>query len=190
MITDVQWQSLLYLNPSNFSITGRANLQWSVVRNLDLFIQRIGSRPVVLSDVRPYEAGRGRKQQHAEGTAIDTTWPGQDPLRIWQEMRGSKLFNGIGVYLNDLGAVSFHTDTRSDRTVEDPALWGDFITYPYDPVRQKNVRLDNYVGADLVLEAIKKKGASALLMAGALLFLILLKNRQKRRSRRKKRNRR
>jgi len=185
MISPNQWNSLLYLKASHFKNPDK--LAWTIVRNLDLFIQRVGSRPVILSDWRPYDAARGGKQQHFEGTSIDTTWPGQDPLRIWQEMLASKLFSGLGVYLNNVDAVSFHTDTRTDRTVDDPALWGDFITYPFDPARGKIVRRDQYVGAGLVLEAIKKKGTLPVLMAAALLFLILKSRKKSRRSRKRRR---
>lgn len=188
MISQAQWNSLLWLKPTHFKNSDK--LTWPVVRNLDAVISKIGSRPVILSDWRPYETERGGIQQHFEGTAIDHVWPGQDPLFVWQVLRDSNLFTGLGIYINEVGAVSFHTDNRTGRTVTNPALWGNFIEYPFDPAQGKNVRKDNYVGAELVIDAIKKKGTTVgLILAGTLIYLLSSRSKKKNRKRKRRRSR-
>ena len=173
MITAAQWKSLLWLKPTDFRHPDK--LQWSIVRALDAFIFQVGSKPKVISDWRPFDSAAKTTQQHPKGYAIDTDWGFEDPVIIWEKMRSSRLFSGMGVYRNQLGVVTFHTDTRVERTVQDPALWGVFITYPYNPATGTVVRHDQFVAADAVIDVLKKKGTIVALMVGTLLFVILKK---------------
>jgi len=123
--------------------------------------------PVILDDYRP-----GDPRQHGQGTAIDTTWPGADPVGLYNLAVGSRLFNGIGIYLNEKEQVSFHFDTRADRTPDNPALWGDFITYPYNPDTKTHVRRDEYTSAQMVIDVLKKKTTIAIVAVAALAFAL------------------
>lgn len=93
----------------------------------------------VLSDYRP-----GDPRQHGQGRAIDFEVPNIEPLYVWELLRKARLFSGRGIYLSDKNAVSFHVDTRTDRTVDDPAIWGDVITHGVDPETGLEVRTDHY----------------------------------------------
>lgn len=161
MITDDQWKSLVYLQPSDFK--NPDGLDFSIVQALDNFIHTVGSRPIFLSDWRPYDP-ENPNSRHYYGDAIDTTWPGRDPLQIRQQAIDSRLFSGVGIYYNDAGVASFHFDTRPNRTKEDPALWGGLITHPYSPQVGDHVRKTDYTTAQAVVDVIKKNGASAVLI--------------------------
>ncbi len=150
MISTAQWASLLTLQRSQFRYPDK--MQWSVVSALDQLANRIGSRPQVLDDYRP-----GDPKQHGKGLATDTYWPGVDPLNVWEHIKTSRLFSGFGIYVNEKGAVSFHTDKRIERTVTNPATWGDFIAHIYDAEDGEHKRQDNYTTAQAVLDFLKKK---------------------------------
>jgi hypothetical protein len=170
----VDWKTLLYLKPADFHFPDR--LQSSVVVALDRFIGQIGSRPVILSDYRPddyHPAG-----QHGQGLAIDTTWPGHEPLDIWSKAVSCRLFSGLGIYVNEVGAVSFHFDNRLDRLVNDPALWGAVITHPLDRYSGQHLQLNEYTTADVIVDIIKKKGVVLItFLIGFLLLYYLTKRR-------------
>lgn len=160
-----QFKNLLYLTPDQFKHP--ENMDISVLTGLDRLILKVGSKPVIISDYRPGDTG-----QHGLGTAIDTVWPGIDPLGVWSLAKDSQFFSGLGVYVNDKNAVSFHFDTRIDRSRLNPALWGDFITYPFDPQKGEHVRKDDYVGADLVIDFVKKNVGG--IARGAILLTIAI----------------
>jgi hypothetical protein len=165
-----QWHSLLYLQPERFSYP--YELDFSVVVGLDKLIPVVGSRPEILSDYRAGDTG-----QHGFGRAIDTAWPGRDPLEVWNLARTARLFSGLGIYWNDLGSASFHFDTRLTRTVDNPALWGDYITHPYNPATDAHERVDDYTSADVILSMIAEKKSVIVPTAIGLTVLYLLTRR-------------
>lgn len=163
------FETLLHLAPSDFQYPER--LVPDVVIKLDQVCTLLGRRPVVLSDFRPGDSG-----QHGLGRAIDTTWPGLDPMLVWDTLRRVKMFSGLGVYINEKGAASFHTDTRTDRSADAPALWGGLISRPVDPDSGQVIRRTEYVAASIVLDMLKKKGLwLTVIIAGAVLWLLTRK---------------
>lgn len=167
-LTSSQWALLRWLRPSDFVHPDQ--LHESVVFKLDALATQLDSKPVVLSDVRPDERTTSQHSPTQEGRAIDTTWPGVDPLQVWTAARNSGMFSGLGVYLNEQGAVSFHFDTRRDRTPADPALWGSLI----EP-GPHGERVKNYTTANVVLDLVKKKPVPDLalvLLLGGLTWLV------------------
>ena len=167
MLSASQWNELLYLKPSDFKRPD--GLQYSIVKNLDRFIGLVGSKPIILSDFR---TGNNEKT-HAQGIAIDTTWPGIDSIEILELAEAQKMFGGIGVYINEADAVSFHFDTRPFKANGDPARWGGIITHPYDNNSGDHIRRTEYVGMSLVTDLIKKKEVGViilLLLSGYLLW--------------------
>jgi len=167
MISREQWNTFLALTPSDFDYPDQ--MRFDTVSALDRFIGIVGAKPAMLSDYRP-----GDPRQHGKGAAVDVTWPDLDPLEIWNLALESHLFNGLGIYLNDRDVVSFHFDTRSDRTPDNPALWGDFITYPYDETANGHVRRDEYTTAQAVVSLLKKKEGIPVLVVAALAFGLYL----------------
>lgn len=169
MIAREQWKSLLHLTPDYFRYPDQ--MVFDVVYGLDLAISSVGAKPINLSDYRP-----GDPRQHGLGRAVDVCWPDSDPLSVWQKLLALKVFSGLGIYLNDQGVVSFHVDTRLDRIPDNPALWGDFITYPYNPDTKTHVRADQYTTADAVIEVLKKKSVTligVLVICGFVLYRML-----------------
>ena len=163
MITSAQWQSLLHLRRTDFKYPDM--MSWSIVRNLDQFIGQVKSKPVILSDYRP-----GDPRQHGHGNAIDTTWPGVNPLYVNRLALGSRLFTGIGIYINEAGGVSHHFDMRTDRVVDNPAKWGGIITHPYDEKKKAPTKQIEYVSLQAVIDLVKKK--SVVIMSAGLMALI------------------
>jgi hypothetical protein len=166
-ITSPQWNSLLYLKRSNFRFPDA--LVWETVQYLDQLTAIVGSRPEILSDYRP-----GDPRQHGQGRATDTTWPGQEPERVLNAIRAQKVWSGFGIYINDQGAVSFHTDTRTERHPENPATWGGLISHPFDAATGQNKKVIEYTTLARVLDVVKKKGAGIALSLIVLLFGIYL----------------
>lgn len=141
-------------------------VHFSILTALDTFIDRYlnGQSIHILSDYRP-----GDPRQHGVGRAIDFEVAGAIPTTVWSLLQGSKLFSGLGLYLNDRGAVSFHVDTRTTRTVDNPALWGDYIEHT------DAGRVDSYTTVDAVLDMLKKNagpGLLILLVGGYILWEI------------------
>lgn len=167
MISRQQWSAFLNLTPSDFVYPDQ--LRFDIVSALDRFIGMVGAKPVMLSDYRP-----GDPRQHGKGTAVDATWPDREPLEIWNLALGSRLFNGLGIYLNEREVVSFHFDTRVGRTPDSPALWGALITYPYDADSQRHLRRDEYTTAQAVIDVLKKKQGTFVLAAAVLAFALYL----------------
>lgn len=166
MLTISQWNALLYLKPSDFKKPD--GLEYSIVKNLDRFIGIVGSMPVILSDFRVNDP-----KTHGKGIAIDTTWPGIEPIEILELAESQRMFGGIGVYINEADAVSFHFDTRPFKANGEPARWGGIITHPYDNDSGDHIRRTEYVGMSLVTDLIKKKEVGLiilLLLSGLLLW--------------------
>lgn len=173
MITPSEWSTLLYLKPEDFAGKNPEVLRFSIVQKLDHFTGIIGSRPLILSAGRP-----GDPKSHGVGEAIDTTWPGQDPLSVNQKALESGLFKGIGIYVNELGAASHHFDDWDARTSIEPATWGGIITHPVDSSTNQHVRVTQYVTMQSVIEILKKKlwqavtSPAALLLVGSLIIYL------------------
>lgn len=152
MPTAAEWQSLIYLKPQDFTGKNPDGLRFSILQKLDQFVALVGSRPVILSAYRP-----GDPRAHGFGQAIDTTWPGQNPLDVNQKAVNSGLFKGIGIYVNELGAASHHFDDWDQRTGSDPDTWGGIINHPINSDTGQHVRTTQYVGMQQVVDIIKKK---------------------------------
>lgn len=172
MASESTWQSLRYLNRELF--THPEMLRDSILVALDAFLAARAGAPAwlrfqILSDGRPNER---RSSQHYQGRAVDLVWPQLAPLTVWNELQGAQLFSGLGVYLNELGAVSFHVDTRPERTVSNPALWGALIAPGTNGARDYSYT-DSLT---VVNEILKKKSAlllPALALGGLALWLVL-----------------
>lgn len=168
MLSVGEWNSLIYLRPSDFKRPD--GLQFSIVQALDLFIGQIRSRPIILSDYRP-----GDPLTHGVGLAVDTTWPGVDSVRVYNKAINFPAFHGVGVYINELGAVSFHFDTRPETIrATEPDRWGGVITHPLNTVTGEYVRRTEYVGASTVLDMIKKKSIGMIISLALFGFGIYL----------------
>lgn len=154
MLTLNQWNSLLHLFPTDFRHPER--MQWSVVKAMDDFIGIVKAKPIILSDYREPQPTE-KESQHHHGLAIDPYWPDLDPIEIWNAARAARLFHGLGIYKNEEDAVSFHFDTREDRTVDNPALWSGDIVHPYDPATRRHYKLISYYAWSYVVEYLKKK---------------------------------
>jgi len=139
-------------------------LEWSVVKALDDFSVRLGRRPVILSDARPFDPANPNSQ-HGNGRAIDVAWPGADSLDVLGQLKSAQLFSGFGLYTNPNNAQSFHLDTRVNRTVTNPALWGNEIEY----VNGK--RVDHYTTLERVVELVKKNSLTVFSLLAVTLGL-------------------
>ena len=160
----MDFTSSLYLQQADFRHPEKMAAQ--TITSLDRFIGLVGIKPDILSDWRPFDP-KSPKSRHYYGDAVDTAWPGVDPLSVLDLAFKSQLWSGIGIYYNDLHVVSFHFDNRPDASPTDPAKWGAFITHPYDPVKQAHVQNNQYTTMEAVLDVLKKKGIglSVLLIA-------------------------
>ena len=98
MLSVAEWNSLIYLKPSDFKKPD--GLQFSIVQALARCTGKIGSRPQILSDYRP-----GDPLTHGAGLAVDSIWPGVDSIRVYNKAISFPPFQGVGVYINELGAV-------------------------------------------------------------------------------------
>jgi len=169
MISDSQWASLRWYRKSDFSHPD--NLDWSVVTALDQLSTKLGQKATVLSDYRPTDT-KFPNSQHLVGRAIDVSFPGLDSLQVLGVIRSSRLFSGFGLYTNDQNVQSFHVDTRTARTVDNPATWGDVIDH------STGKRVDSYTSLDAVINLVKKNAGTiglGVLILGVAAFLILRK---------------
>jgi len=171
MITDAQWLSLKRLRRAHFRYPDM--MQWPLVQALDTFADSINKTPSILSDYRTPESnaaadGSG-SSQHMQGLAADHYWEGVEPVWLWDRLIQSRLFSGIGIYRNDKGAVSFHTDVRSTRSPENPATWGQLI---------HGSSRDPCVAASSVLDLLKTPTSIALLVLVAVIGYAIWKSSQ------------
>jgi hypothetical protein len=167
MITGDQWNSLIHLKRADFHYPDK--LEWSIVRALDIFISQVKSRPIILDDYRP-----GDPRQHGKGRAVDTTWPGADAVDINRRAIASRLFSGIGIYVNPAGAGSHHFDTRTDHTPAQPATWGGIIEHPFDEATNKNQKQIEYTTMQRVVDLLKKSAGPIANLALMVLFVYFL----------------
>lgn len=121
LITPTDWSQLQNYRPEDFKHPEK--LDHGVVAGLDRLATVLGVKAIILSDYRLLSAIS--KSQHGLGRAIDFTYPGLDSVVVLDAIRDLKCFSGYGMYVNEktLG-VSFHVDTRTDRSPESPATWG------------------------------------------------------------------
>lgn len=168
MILPEQWQSLTYYRPEHFRHPEK--LEWSVVLGADLLSLKLHKRGIVLSDYR-LPSAQNPKSQHPLGRAIDLAFPGLSPLLVLEAIKNLGVFTGYGLYRNEKGAYSFHVDTRTDRTVLNPATWGGLISRTYDPLKGA-VKQIAYVGLAQVAKMVSEFPLG-LLVAGLTLPIII-----------------
>lgn len=142
----MNWELLKYFVRDDFKNPEQMNPE--IIFGVDALAEDIGVKPLIISDYRSGDRG-----QHGQGNAIDTTWPGIDPLIVNERALKLKLFTGIGIYVNEKGIASHHCDVRANRTVDNPARWGGIITHP------AGIKRIEYVSMEHVIDIIKKKKA-------------------------------
>lgn len=120
VFTPVDWSTIQWYQPSDFSHPEK--LEDSVVRGVDRLATYLGQKAVILSDFRVVSAIS--KSQHGLGRAIDLAYPDIDSMQVLHAIKNLNWFGGYGMYVNPAGIVSFHVDTRTDRSPESPATWG------------------------------------------------------------------
>ncbi len=120
-IVSTDWSQIQNYRPEDFEHPEK--LDRAVVVGLDRVATELCVKAVILSDFRV--VSDVSKSQHGLGRALDFTYPNVDSALVLDAIRDSKCFSGYGMYVNEqtLG-VSFHVDTRVDRTPESPATWG------------------------------------------------------------------
>ncbi len=118
--TPVDWSRIQFYEPSDFDHPEK--LDHSVVYGLDRLAFVLGKKAIVLSDWRL--TSQFADSMHPWGRAVDITYPDLDSMDVLNTIRNQKLFGGIGMYVNAKGVVSFHVDTRTDRSPISPATWG------------------------------------------------------------------
>ncbi len=121
LMSTVDWSKFEYYKPEDFKHPEK--LDREVVYGLERVAGVLGVKAIILSDYRV--VSDISKSQHGLGKAIDFTYPGVDSVVVLDTIRDINCFSGYGLYVNEqtLG-VSFHVDTRVDRTPESPATWG------------------------------------------------------------------
>lgn len=168
MLTAQQWMQIKNFTPAD--IPDSDKMQFSIVQALDRFTDRLGVKPVFLDTWRPAQAGA--PVWHNSGIAVDVAYYSVNPLGVLQEAESSGLFDGIGIYRNEAGAVSFHFDKRGYR-----ARWGAEITHVIDPDTNKTVQKNAYTTLENIVALIGKKkvlltGAGLVAILAVLLLLI------------------
>lgn len=171
MLTAQQWQSLKHFSPAN--VPDSDKLEFSILKALDDFTSRLGTFPQFIDTWRPFKSGS--PVWHNSGIAVDVAYPGMDPLQVLQAAESSGLFDGVGIYRNEAGAVSFHFDKRGYR-----ARWGAEITHSVDPDTGRSVQSNAYTTLENIVALLTKK--KVLLTGGGLVvilavLLLLLKKR-------------
>lgn len=161
MLSAQEWQSLKHFSPANVPESDK--LQFSILKALDDFTERFGVAPLFLDTWRPYKAGS--PVWHNSGIAVDVSYPNRDPLQVLQAAESSGLFDGIGIYRNEAGAVSFHFDKRGYR-----ARWGAEITHEPDPSTGLSVQKNAYTTLENIVALLTKK--KVLLTGGGLVVIL------------------
>lgn len=169
----INWESVKNYKRSEFSAPDL--LQNSIIDSLDLFTSQTGLKAQILDDYRAYTPGNP-DSRHAHGDALDLFFPGKDPLGVLAAAENSGLFDGIGIYLNERGAVSFHFDKRGYK-----ARWGSLIT-PEISGSGQVIRKNNYTTLEAVVakvgeltgRAVETVKKNPILIFAALGILLLL----------------
>lgn len=115
----VNWSAIRNYTRSDFAYPDK--LDNSIIAALDRFTISTGFKAKILDDYRAYTVGNPNSR-HAFGDAVDVYFPGADSLAVLAAAENSGLFDGLGIYLNDRQAVSFHFDKRGSK-----ARWGAFV---------------------------------------------------------------
>jgi len=157
-----EWLQLTHFSPAN--VPDPDKIQFSILKALDDFVTKIGSRPVFLDVWR--SPASDKPKWHSQGIAVDVTFPERDPLEILRLAESSGLFDGIGIYRNEAGAVSFHFDKRGYR-----ARWGAEITHAVNPDTGKVVQNNAYTTLDRIVDLISKK--KVVLTSGGLVLILI-----------------
>lgn len=165
MINPVNWSQIKNYSQKDFNFP--MELDRSVVEALDGLATILPIKPIPIDDVRHTKTG----SQHELGRAVDFTVPGMDSLKVLQAMRESQLFSGIGFYTNENNVQSFHGDTRLDRSVANPAIWGAWKD------RTRGITDWVYTGIDEIINLVKKKGINYIpwIVAAILVYMIVKK---------------
>jgi len=136
----IDWKKVKYFNPSEFSEDPDIYADPELIYSLDKYRGMLGVNRIFPSPAK-YALARSHgssNSQHWVGpnllkptrksTAVDIFCEGV-PYDNYAILLGSKLFNGIGVYLSTTGPdglpwVMFHVDTRKTGFNEDtPLVW-------------------------------------------------------------------
>jgi len=119
-IITTDWSLIRNFRPGDFNHPEK--LDFRVVRGVDLLSSILGEEFIILDDFRIFS--KIKDSQHLLGRAIDFTVPTVEPMTVLDTIRKIKWFSGYGMYVNERGIVSFHVDTRTDRSPDNPATWG------------------------------------------------------------------
>jgi len=163
MLTSQQWLQLRHFTPAN--VPDSDKLEFSILKALDNFTDQIGAPPVFIDTWRPLVSGK--PEWHSKGIAVDVAYPGRDPLEILDLAERSGLFDGLGIYRNEAGAVSFHFDKRGYK-----ARWGAEITHSVDPDTGRSVQNNSYTTLEQIVALLGKK--KVLLTGGALVAILIV----------------
>ncbi len=116
-IIATNWSVISYYQPGDFKHPEK--LDFELVGGLNNLAYILGVKASILSDFRLGDEG-----QHGRGRAIDFAYPTVDSMTVLDAIRNMKHFSGYGMYVNERGVFSFHVDTRTDRSPDNPATWG------------------------------------------------------------------
>jgi len=164
-MTPVDWRTIQRYSPKEYFYPDR--LDDSIVRAMDRLAGLLKVKPRIIDDFR--FTSDNKNSQHLKGLAVDFVVPSLDSLTVLNTLKASKMFSGIGIYTNENNAVSFHVDTRTDRSVENPAIWG------ATKDRTQGITDWIYTTMDSVVELIKEKKTPIFLLGiGALIVVMYL----------------
>ncbi len=166
-VTPVQWDQSWYYKPEHFKHPEK--MDDSVVAALSVISSYFDKRFPILDDfsLRP----NNPKSQHPLGRAIDFAAPGIDSAAVLGAIRKSGLVSGFGLYTNEKNVQSYHIDTRTDRTPQNPAIWGAWKD------RSQGITDWQYGSITSILDLVKKSPANimALMFAGIIAYLMFRK---------------
>jgi len=165
MPVPVSWLSITHYFREDFTYPDR--IDHSIVAALDRFTNTVGIKALILDDWRPFDA-KNPSSRHNVGDALDVVFRGIDPLKILALAKSSGLFDGIGIYLNERNAASFHFDKRGQS-----ASWGAFIQPSVAPDTGKVIRENIYV---TMAEVVRRIETLAGRVVGATTELVKKKN--------------
>ncbi len=119
-IIATDWSQVVNYQPGDFKHPEK--LDFHVVQGVDRLTSILGVKLLILDDFRTFS--KMKDSQHLLGRALDFTCPTVDSMTVLDAIRDMKWFSGYGMYVNERGVVSFHVDTRTDRSPDNPATWG------------------------------------------------------------------
>lgn len=119
-IIATDWSLVRNYRPGDFKHPEK--LDFEVVQGVDRLTSILGVKLIILDDYRTFS--KIKDSQHLLGRAIDFTCPEVAPMTVLDTIQNMKWFSGYGMYVNEAGIVSFHVDSRTDRSPDNPATWG------------------------------------------------------------------